>query len=159
MAFTVRDAGPSDRGWIADFVRERWADTRIVVRGTIHDVLALDALIAETDGCPCGLATYVLLRDECEIITLDTVRQWGGIGTQLIERLADIAGGRGLRRLRLITTNDNLDALRFYQRREFVIHEVRVNAIEHSRRLKPSIPRIGDHGIPIRDEIELVRTL
>ena len=65
----------------------------------------------------------------------------------------------GCTRLWLITTNDNLDALQFYQRRSFRIAAVHSNAAEQTRRLKPTIPLVGDHGIPIRDEIELERLL
>jgi hypothetical protein len=32
---------------------------------------------------------------------------------------------------------------------------LRPGAIEESRRIKPSIPLVGEHGIPIRDELEL----
>lgn len=64
----------------------------------------------------------------------------------------------GASRLWLVTTNDNLDALRFYQRRRFTISEVRLGAVEGARRsLKPTIPAVGRFGIPIRDEIILER--
>ena len=61
---------------------------------------------------------------------------------------------RKARRAWLITTNDNLDAIRFYQRRGFTIATVHAGAIEQSRTIKPSIPLVGSYGIPIRDEIE-----
>ncbi|WP_157452884.1 hypothetical protein [Brevibacillus sp. SKDU10] len=54
----------------------------------------------------------------------------------------------------MMTTNDNLEALRFYQRRGFVITGIRINAVEIARQMKPTIP-VGDFGIPIRDEIDL----
>jgi ribosomal protein S18 acetylase RimI-like enzyme len=61
-------------------------------------------------------------------------------------------------RLWLVTTNDNLDALRFYQRRGFRITEVRPGASDEARRaLKPSMSEVGNFGIPIRDEIVLER--
>jgi hypothetical protein len=66
---------------------------------------------------------------------------------------------RGVAVLRLTTTNDNLTALRFYQRRGFRIAAVRPGAVAAARRLKPTIPELGEHGIPIRDEIELALTL
>ena len=46
--------------------------------------------------------------------------------------------------------------MRFYQRRGFVLAGVYPGAIEQSRRIKPQIPRVGNFGIPIRDEIEFV---
>ena len=64
---------------------------------------------------------------------------------------------RGLTRT---TTNDNLDALRFYQRRGFRLSALRAGAVDESReRFKAEIPSAGDLGIPLRDEIELERTV
>lgn len=77
-----------------------------------------------------------------------------GTGTALVEA---VAGDAGARRLRLVTTNDN--ALRFYQRRGFRLAELHVGAVDEARRLKPTIPTIGDHGIPLRDELVLERPL
>jgi ribosomal protein S18 acetylase RimI-like enzyme len=59
----------------------------------------------------------------------------------------------------LVTTNDNLDALRFYQRRGFVLVALRPDVMKDSRRLKPEIPLIGAFGIPLRDELELEMNL
>jgi len=59
-------------------------------------------------------------------------------------------------RLWVLTTNDNLDALRFYQRRGFRLARLRAGAVDDARRtLKPEIPVAGDHGIRIRDELIL----
>ena len=57
-------------------------------------------------------------------------------------------------RLKLITTNDNIRGIEFYQKRGFVFANIYINAIENSRRLKPEIPMYADNGLPIRDEIE-----
>lgn len=99
--------------------------------------------------------TYHLEGEACEIVTLDAWRTGLGVGTALIETVKQVAGREKCRRLWLVTTNDNLPALRFYQRRGFVIAAVHLNAIEKDRRLKPEIPLTGLNGIPIRDEIEL----
>ena len=156
---SVRAATDDDRHWIAEVIRERWRDTRIAARGVLYDTLQLGALVSETDGHPSGLLTYAQHGDECEIVTLDALQSGCGVGTQLIEHLADGARACGMRILALVTTNDNVDALRFYQRRGFVISRVWPNGQEQNRQLKPSIPKFGCHGIPIRDEIELVRAL
>ena len=82
-----------------------------------------------------------------------------GLGTALVEALAGLLAPQGVRELWLTTTNDNLDALRFYQRRGFRLMELRAGAIAEVRKLKPTIPRIGDYGISVRDELRLVRPL
>ncbi|MEW5797207.1 MAG: GNAT family N-acetyltransferase [Candidatus Zixiibacteriota bacterium] len=106
-----------------------------------------------------GLVTYEIIGDQCEVVTLDAFTQFAGVGTALMERVIDTARASGCRRVWLITTNDNLDAIRFYQKRGFTIGAVHVNAIAHSRTLKPSIAMIGNYGIPIRDEIEFEMVL
>ena len=77
----------------------------------------------------------------------------------LIEQVKDIARSVGCKRLWLITTNDNMHAVRFYQRRGFMLVAVHRNALAVSRKLKPEIPLIGVDGIPLRDEIELAMVL
>ena len=73
----------------------------------------------------------------------------------LVLAARDIAIQSNCTRLWLITTNDNIPALIFYQNRGFNLVAIHKNALEFSRRLKPEIPMIGLDGIPIRDEIEL----
>jgi len=77
----------------------------------------------------------------------------------MLEAVAAVAREEGCRRVWLITTNDNLRALRFYQRRGFHLVAMHPNALARSRELKPSIPEIGLDGIPLRDELELELSL
>jgi len=91
----------------------------------------------------------------CEIITLDSDQRGIGVGSALICMVEEAAEQAGCSRLWLITSNDNLPALGFYQRRGFELVAVHRRAIEQARQLKPQIPYIGFEGIPIRDEIEL----
>ena len=119
-----------DRRWMAARSTELWGGEVVISRGNAHRVVELPGFIARIAG---------------ERI---------GVGTALLAAVEDAAGDR---RLWLITTNDNLDAIRFYQRRGYVLAAVYPGAIEASRRLKPQIPRVGNYGIPIRDELEFVR--
>ena len=64
----------------------------------------------------------------------------------------------GCRRLHVVTTNDNVDALRFYQKRGSCCASCGATR-SAGRRLKPTIPWLGAHGIPLRDELELERVL
>jgi hypothetical protein len=57
-------------------------------------------------------------------------------------------------RPRLITTNDNLEALRFYQRRGMRLVAVHRGAVDAAREMKPSISEVGEYGIPLHDELE-----
>jgi ribosomal protein S18 acetylase RimI-like enzyme len=91
----------------------------------------------------------------CEVVTLNSVHRYVGIGTSLLEAVKREATGEECLRVWLVTTNDNLDALRFFQKRGFELARVYRGAAEESRKIKPEIPLVGYHGIPIRDEIEL----
>jgi GNAT superfamily N-acetyltransferase len=119
------------------------------------------AFVAETAGGRlAGMLTYVPGQDwqQCEILTLHADQQWRGAGTALIEAAAQLARRQGCTRLWVITTNDNVDALRFYQRRGFCLVRAHRGAVDRSRAcLKPEIPPVGAYGIPLRDEIELER--
>jgi ribosomal protein S18 acetylase RimI-like enzyme len=92
-------------------------------------------------------------------VTIDTKQSSRGIGTALIEAVKNAAREANCKRLWLITTNDNLNALRFYQKRGFVLVAIHRNALARSRQLKPEIPLVGAGGIPLRDEIELEMVL
>ena len=90
-----------------------------------------------------------------EILSLDSLHEYKGIGTLLLNAAIGKARDSGLERIMLITTNDNLPALRFYQKRGFDLVQIRRNALEQARKIKPEIPLIGMDGIPIKHEIEL----
>ncbi len=125
----------------------------------MHEPSRLRGFVAEEDGKPVGLLTYRIDNGECEVVTIDAFPEGAGAGTAMLEAVAAVAREAGCRRVWLITTNDNLRALRFYQRRGFHLVAVHRDALARSRELKPSIPEIGLDGIPLRDELELELTL
>ncbi len=128
-------------------------------RGVAHRVSDWPALVAEIGGAPCGLLAYRPAPPECAILVIDAEPRHQGIGSALIAAVVEAAKTAGCARLWLVTTNDNVDALRFYQRRGFALAAVHRGQIDEARKHKPSIPRDGRYGIPIRDEIELERLL
>jgi GNAT superfamily N-acetyltransferase len=149
-----------DQRAIEDLLRGRWGSTMVVAHRTRYEAATLPAIIAEGDqGEVSGLLTYTTDPHGLEVVTIDAVEEHRGIGTALLEAARqeaarhDAAGGR----LWLVTTNDNVDALRFYQRRGFRITGVDAGAVDDARKIKPDIPLVGHYGIPIRDEITLRR--
>ena len=153
----IRPLGDSDHAEVARFVDEEWGAPVSVAHGTVFRPAELPGFIAhEPGGRLAGLLTYAVAGRTLEIVTLNAVRRLGGTGTALVERAVTEARRRGCREVRLTTTNDNLDALRFYQRRGFRLAELRPGAIAEARKIKPEIPETGNHGIPLRDELDLV---
>jgi GNAT superfamily N-acetyltransferase len=151
----VRQRDESDRAEVERFLAERHS-LQVARLGRLERAFDHPALVAERDGTLAGVLTYVLDGDDCEVLTLHAAERFGGAGTALIEAVERLAADAGCARLWLITTNDNVDALRFYQRRGFRLAALHRGAVDDSRaRLKPEIPPIGEHGIELRDELEL----
>ena len=159
MELTIRHRLESDREWAAALLRERWGSAQIVTRGRIHQADGLPALLAETGGKRCGLLTYHIASDECEVVSLDSLIEQQGLASALLEAIQRVAQRAGCRRLWLITTNDNTPAIDFYQRRGFSLVAVHQGAVVESRRLKSEIPTHNVDGIAIEDEWEFEREL
>ena len=153
--YQIRPISDQDRSWVSALVRELWISDIVVVHGTIYKPAELPGFIADENGEPLGLITYHLEEDECEIVTLDSLRESIGIGTTLVDSVRQAAKDAGCQRLWVVTSNDNLRALSFYQKRGFRINAVRPDGVTESRKVKPEIPLIGYNGIMIMDEIEL----
>jgi len=156
-AMKVRPREDADRPAALAFLTQH-NSARVARLGELLEPLDHPALLAESFGEIVGMLTYVPDPgwEQCEVLTVHATRQWQGVGTALIEAAERLAAEHGCARLWLITTNDNVDALRFYQRRGFELAAVHRRAVDDSRsRLKPEIPVAGAYGIPIRDEIEL----
>jgi GNAT superfamily N-acetyltransferase len=153
--FTLRSLTDADRPWVRQWMIDHWGAELMIVHGEQLYPAEYPGFVAEIGTDVVGLVTYTLRGDECEILTLDSLAEGQGIGSALIEAARKVALENGARRLWLITTNDNINALRFYQKRGFELVKIHRHAVGESRKLKPSIPPVGDSGIPIRDEIEL----
>lgn len=152
---SVRDLRADDGDWVIGLLTKRWGSARIVTRGRLHHADKLPGFVVESEDELIGLVTYRIDGTECEIISLDSLVERQGVGVRLLSRVREVAVEAGCNRLWLITTNDNIPAQRFYQKRGFRLVAVHKNAIDHARKLKPEIPGVGQNGIPIRDEIEL----
>jgi len=126
-----------------------------VTRGKIHEIKQLPGFIAHNSSDRLGLLTYLISNGDIEIVTLDSLVENIGVGTALISQARSLAEQVACLRIWLITTNDNMPALHFYQKKGFHLVAVHQNALDYSRTLKPEIPLIGLEGIPLRDEIEL----
>jgi GNAT superfamily N-acetyltransferase len=127
LALRIREREDPDRAEVERFLDERYS-ARVARLGRIEDSLAHPALVAEEDGRVVGVLTYILGTDSCEVLTLHAAERLRGVGTALLRAVEELAAGSGCSSLSLITTNDNLDALRFYQRRGFRLAELHAGA-------------------------------
>ncbi len=145
-----------DRPWIADTLAGEFASTRIVSRGRVYDdAQLLDGFVVEQDGRPIGFLLWSEHEGDTEVVAIVTTYRGAGAGSTLLDAAVAHARAEGWKRLWLITTNDNTDALRIYQRAGWRWVGWHEHAVTKSRALKPELPPIGRHGIPIDHEIEL----
>jgi GNAT superfamily N-acetyltransferase len=143
-----------NRERINAFISERWFSTDMIIRGERIDLTKADGIIAMENGDIIGLLTCIIRDRTCEITSLDSLKEGKGIGTALINQVIRLAGERGCRKLLVVTTNDNINAIRFYQKRGFDMARLYRNALAVSRKMKPEIPLTGENGIPLSHEIE-----
>jgi len=150
----IRALAAADRAWAEPYLDEEWGGALHVRRGELVDILAPPGLVAEEAGRRLGLATFRRDGGECELAFIAAFERHRGVGTALLDEVRRAAAG--CERIWVVTTNDNLDALRFYQRRGFRLAVLRPGAVDEARTLrKPTIGHVGEFGIPIRDELEL----
>ena len=143
-----------NRERINAFISERWFSTDMIIRGERIDLTKADGIIAMENGDIIGLLTCIIRDKICEITSLDSLKEGKGIGTALINQVIRLAMERDCQKILVVTTNDNINAIRFYQKRGFDMVRLYRNALDVSRKMKPEIPLTGDHGIPLRHEIE-----
>lgn len=156
---TLRRLSQNDLPRLREFWIEHWGGEEMITRGNIYRPEQLEGFVIEEEDEWIGLLTFVIKDGECEVTSLDSLREGQGIGSKLIDQAIEESRARGCKRLFLITTNDNLNALGFYQKRGFEIAAIYRGAVNESRKIKPSIPLVGFNNIPLRDEIELEMSL
>jgi GNAT superfamily N-acetyltransferase len=124
--------------------------------GAWRNADALPAFIAWRGLERVGLATHTAAGagGECEVITLSSTLENAGVGAMLLKACVEHARSAGCRRVFLTTTNDNLRAIGFYQRRGWRMVAVHRGAMDRARAIKPTIPVLGMNNIPLHDEIE-----
>jgi GNAT superfamily N-acetyltransferase len=151
----IRPVDESDRPTVEWLTTQLWGSCEVVVHEGVFYPAILPGFIAERSGRIAGLVTFEVRPGVMEIITINALDLYKGIGTLLIEAVRAEARRLGCHQVILTTSNDNIGALRFYQRRGFRLAAIRPGAVDRSRQRKPEIPRTGDFGIPLRDEIDL----
>jgi ribosomal protein S18 acetylase RimI-like enzyme len=157
----VRPVHDGDRPMVEWLITQLWGASEVVVHDGAFYPAMLSGFIAERGGRIIGLVTFEVRpasgtrHGVLEVVTINALDRHAGIGTVLIEAVRAEAKRRDCREVILTTTNDNVDALRFYQRRGFRVAAYRHGAVDRSRLRKPAIPRHGEYGIPLHDEIDL----
>jgi ribosomal protein S18 acetylase RimI-like enzyme len=145
-----------DAAALRAFIVAAWHADSVVAHGERLHPAGMPGFVATRHGTIVGHASYRIDGDACELTAIAVEPRSRGIGSQLLDAVVAEARAAGCASVWLTTTNDNLDALRFYQRRGFRLVRIRPGAVDGARRtLKPEIPEVGSYGIRMRDELDL----
>ncbi|MDG4823695.1 GNAT family N-acetyltransferase [Asanoa sp. WMMD1127] len=152
--------GGDDREALDTFHEQNWGGPIVVVHDEAIDLRTLPALIATgPDGKLAGALSWRVDGDALEVVSIAAAATGTGVGTALLNAVVAEARSAGSSRVWLVTTNDNLRALHFYQRRGMRIVGVDPGAADRARLMKPRIPTVGENGIPVHDELRLELTV
>jgi ribosomal protein S18 acetylase RimI-like enzyme len=150
----VRPLTDDDQRWKETALRRAWGSTAVARLGVLVDAATLPGLVAVVDDRPVGLLTWDGDGGEIEVVTLHVENEGGGVGRALMDGVLSHGRRTGARRIWLVTTNDNVRAIRFYQRWGMDLVRYVRGGVDLSRRAKPEIPERGSDGIPVRHELE-----
>jgi ribosomal protein S18 acetylase RimI-like enzyme len=152
----IRPISAEDRAHVRQVLRQRWGDDLVVAHGEALYPAEHPGFVA---GEWEGLVTYRIDGDACEVLTIDAFAPGHGVGSALLDAVVGVARDAGCTRVWLVTTNDNLRARAWYERRGFRLVRVDEGAVDRARALKPIPATNAENGLPIRDELELERRL
>lgn len=156
MEYFVKKTNKKDSPWLKKIYLKYYGGKFCVFLGRKFFLETLPGYYLENEKQKkIGLITYEIKKNVCEIMTLNAFQKFKGIGTCLLKKVIKTAKDNKCKKIKALTTNDNIDALRFYQKRGFRIFKIHKNALKKDRKLKPSIPKLGDYKIPMLDAIEL----
>ena len=155
----IKPISEKNRQQVMNFFIQHWGSSQMIISSGRYDCAMLDGYVYVEDATIIGLVTYVLHADSLELISLDSIQEGKGIGSRLMAEVEQFALEHSNIKIELITTNDNLQALKFYQKRGYRITHIFPNAVVEARKVKPTIPLIGNDGIPLLDELKLQKKL
>lgn len=153
----VREATDADRLAARELFQRDFGRTKIVAFGELMDIDQMPALVAIRHRDPAGALAYRLLGEALHIVALATDPMWqrSGVGGHLVAEAELLARRLKLGRVVVATTNDNLPALYFYQRRGYRLTGVAIDSvIAHTKEVHP-----GFGGVPVRDEMRMEKRL
>ena len=152
--FLVREASARDRESALDLLAREFGGRQLMSAGTPVAAEDLALLVAETDGGVTGALAWRPVEGGLHIVAMATDPMWqrSGVGGQLLAEAEQLARQRSWTRVIVTTTNDNIAALYFYQRRGYRLAAIRPRDAAGS-------PAVGFAGIPIRDEIQLTKNV
>ncbi|WP_461213137.1 GNAT family N-acetyltransferase [Lacticaseibacillus sp. GG6-2] len=142
------------------FFKDHWQTDTMIVSSGQYRLADLNGIVAVTESDEVvGLVTYTVHGNAMEVVSLNSAQPHQGIGGKLLDAAEARAQATKLTKMVATTTNDNLDAMRFYQKHGYRFTKVIRGSVDTARTMKPSVPTIGNYGLPIHDELLMNKDL
>jgi GNAT superfamily N-acetyltransferase len=160
----VREGDEHDRLALMDVSRRFFGSSRIHVFDEVFPLARTPFLVVEFGGERAGFLAYALnfpAKDEAAVVLLVVQPgfQGRGVGRALQGALEAVCRPRGVTRIRISSSNDNIPSLYFYQRIGYVLENINFGAAAAALSEHGDEGMLGFGGIPIRDEIDLVKEI
>ena len=154
----VRLLAKDDRAALRKVLHEQWGLPVVSISGVYADPSTLPGFVADDAVPPArtslGYLTYIVDGDQCEVLTINALLQGAGVGQALMDAVRTAAVNAGCRRLWLMTTNENIRAINFYQRWGMDLAALHRNFADTVRAAKPNVDTAGHVGIAFRHALE-----
>ena len=154
----TREATLAERAAALELFRRDFGRTSIASFGEVIPLDETSTIVADMQGDISGALAWKPRDNALQIVALATDPMWqrSGVGGHLVAEAEMMARRTGATRVVLATTNDNLPALYFYQRRGYRITEVVRDAWRDHAELTIGV---GFANIPVLDELRLEKAL
>jgi len=150
----VSPIASGDRDWVAETLVREWTSTSVARLGELVEAAELPGHLATLAGRRVGLVLVDVRHREYEVVAISTSEPRRGVGRALMECCFAEARAAGCRRVWLVTTNNNITAIAFYQRLGMDLRALHRHALRVSRELKATIPERDADGVRIDHELE-----
>jgi GNAT superfamily N-acetyltransferase len=153
----VREPTADDRRSALQLFAREFGGRPLVADGVPVSLAEVSLLVAETDGGITGALAWRGIKGGLHVVAMATDPMWqrAGVGGQLLAEIELLARQQLRPRVVVTMTNDNIPALYFYQRRGYRLARVLPGGV--AAHLREAEQAAGFAGIPIRDEIQLVK--
>lgn len=119
----------------------------------------VEALGMRGDAGRRAIISWYRDGETAELTSVHASPPGSGAGRELLSLVEQRLRGAGVRRLLVATTDDNTDALGFYQSLGFRLVRIEFDWMDRVRERKPGVPLTGNRGLPLRDLLVLEKAL
>src|SRR5215212_3630616 len=84
---TLRRLTQADLPRLRQFWIEHWGGEEMITRGNVYRPEQLEGFVIDDNNEWVGLLTFFIKNKECEVTSLDSLREGQGLGSMLIDQV------------------------------------------------------------------------